>query len=75
MFTFLIYITYTFFLDLFFVKIQFKDIIVLTEPTTPLNNADHGGSFYLFKGKFKLNLEKDQFKVKPPKTYKEQIKS
>lgn len=40
---------------------------------TPLNNADHGGSFYLFKEKFKLNPEKDQFKVKPPKTYKEQI--
>lgn len=43
-----------------------------TEPTTPLNNADHGGSFY-FKGKIKLNPDKEQFQVKPPKTYKEQL--
>lgn len=54
-------------------KVGIGCIIILTEPTTPLNNADHGGSFYLFKEKFKLNPEKDQFKVKPPKTYKEQI--
>ena len=53
-------------------KTDIECIIILTEPTTPLNNADHGGSFYLFKEKFKLNPEKDQFKVKPPKTYKEQ---
>lgn len=26
-------------------------IIVLTEPTTPLNNADQGGLFCLIKGK------------------------
>lgn len=53
-------------------KTGIECIIILTEPTTPLNNADHGGSFYLFKEKIKLNPEKDQFKVKPPKTYKEQ---
>lgn len=48
-------------------------IIVLTEPITPLNNADQGGSFFLFKGNAKMDPKKDKSKVKPPKTYKEQV--
>ena len=48
-------------------------MLVVTEPTTPLNNADQGGSF-CFSGEMQqVDPEKDQAKVKPPKTYKEQL--
>ena len=48
-------------------------MLVVTEPTTPLNNADQGGSF-CFSGEMQqVDPQKDQAKVKPPKTYKDQL--
>ncbi len=47
-------------------------MINLTEPHTPLNNADQVGSFY-FKEKFKLDFENFHPNMKPPTTFKEQV--
>ena len=49
-------------------------MLVVIEPTTPLNNADQGGSFYFSGEMQQVDPEKDQVKVKPPKTYKERIR-
>lgn len=48
-------------------------MINVTEPTTPLNNADQGGSFYSFKEKFKLDPENNKPNIKPPTTFQEQL--
>jgi abortive infection bacteriophage resistance protein len=45
----------------------------VTEPTTPLDNADQGGSFYLFKEKSILNPEEDKIQLKTPTTFSQQI--
>ncbi len=45
----------------------------VTEPTTPLNNADQGGSFFYPGGYAIVDSEKNNSMVKPPKTYKEQV--
>lgn len=50
-----------------------SNTIIVTEPTTPLNNADQGGSFFLFKEIIKVELDKDKSKIKPPITFKEQV--
>jgi hypothetical protein len=43
----------------------------LTEPTTPLNDADQGGSFFYSRGNAKVDAEKGKSQVKPPTTFKE----
>ena len=38
-------------------------MLVLTEPTMPLNNADQGGSFCFIRGNSKVDPEKDQVEI------------
>jgi len=38
---------------------------MVTEPTTPLNNADQGGSFCI-QGVISMNSDNDYMKIKPP---------
>ena len=50
-----------------------KDMINVIEPTTPLNNADQGGSFFYSRRNVKLDPEKDKLIMKPPTTFREQV--
>lgn len=42
----------------------------LTEPTTPLHNADQGGSFFIWR---KIKLDPSEIHIKEPKTYEQQL--